>query len=151
MSTFEKTIIPLISPELKLSDFKEDTGFVGAYVEDVDRPFLDNHVFLLYKWDDNIKNRTLIFYKFRELNSFYSYRIIYINGKCMIVYTFISNRDINHLKRGGNIIGDVSKQRILQFWQFTDSWITLNVTRGTVASTPTSPLPLEDYMPDAGE
>lgn len=148
MSTFERTIVPLIDSELELKDFDEDTGFVGAYVEDVDRPYLDNHVFLLYRWTDDIRKRTLIFYKFRELKSFHSYRIIYIDGQPMIVYTFTSNMDINHLKRGGNVIRDVSKQRILQFWNFTDSWITLNVMRGTIAGSPSSPLPLEDYMPD---
>lgn len=146
MSAFEKTIIPLIDLGIDFPDIGEKTGFIGAYVEDVDRPYLDNHVFLLYKWDKDVEKATSIFYKFRKLSSFHSYKTTYIDGKPVIIYTFTSNRDINHLKKGGNIIGDISKQRILQFWRFTDNWVTINVMRGTIASPLPPPLPLEDYM-----
>ena len=150
MSKFEKMIIPLINTELTMNDFKENTGFIGAYVEDMDRPYLDNHVFLMYKWGLDSSDAS-IFYKFKKLNSFHSYKIRYINDEPVIIYTFTSNRDINHLKRGGNIIGESSKQHILQFWMFTDNVVTINVMRGTIASTPPPPLPPEDYIPDGNE
>ena len=146
MSAFEKTIIPLINSELELENFNEKTGFIGAYVEDIDRPYLDNHVFLLYKWDKNTENATSIFYKLKKLDSFHSYKTMYIDGKPVIVYTFTSNRDINHLKRGGSVIGLSSKLRILQFWKYTDDWVNINVMRGTIASTLPPPLPIEDYL-----
>lgn len=151
MSLFEKIIIPLINSELSMKDFKDSTGFVGAYTEDTDRPYLDNHVFLMFKWNKDVPNGVDVFYKFRELNSFHSYKVRYINNEPYIVYTFTSNRDINHLKRGGNFIGESSKQRILQFWMFTDNVVTINVMRGTIASTPTPPLPPEDYIAECNE
>ena len=151
MTSFEKFIIPLVNSELTMKDIADDTGFVGAYVEDIDRPYLDNHVFLMYKWNKDVPNGQSVFYKFKNLNSFHSYSIRYINDECFIVYVFTSNRDINHLKGGGRIIGESSKQRILQFWMFTDSVVTINVMRGTIASTPSPPLPPEDYIPDGNE
>lgn len=151
MSTFEKFIIPLVNSELTMSDIADDTGFIGAYVEDIDRPYLDSHVFLMYKWDKDIPNGQSVFYKFKNLNSFHSYSIRYINDECFIVYVFTSNRDINHLKGGGSIIGESSKQRILQFWMFTDNVVTGYVMRGTMACKLPPPLPAEDYIADGEE
>lgn len=148
MSKFEKMTIPLIDPEISLKEIEDNTGFIGEFVEDVDRPYLDNHVFLMYKWDKSVPNGGTTFYKLKNLSSFHSYKVKYIEGKPYIIYTFTSNRDINHLKRGGNFIGEDSKQRILQFWMFTDNSVAINVMRGTISSTLPSPLPLEDCYVD---
>lgn len=147
MSKLTKIIIPLIDDNISKDDISEDTGFIDAYTEDINRPFLDSHIFLMYNWED--KKSTKVFYKFRSISSFYGYKIIYLNGKAYIVYTFTSNSLINRLKRGIAILRDVNKQRILQFWQFTDPWITLNVMRGTIACDPPQDvLPEEDYLPE---
>lgn len=147
MSNIAKVIIPLVDDVLSLEDLSEKTGFEGVYFEDINRPYLDNHVFLMYNWDD--KKSTKIFYKFRNMKSFYGYKIIYINRIPHIVYTFTSNSLINRLKRGTAILRDINKLRILQFWQFKDAWVALNVARGTVAcDPPTEIVPEEDYLPE---
>lgn len=147
MSNILKTIIPLIDDNISKEDINESEGFINAYTEDINRPYLDCHVFLMYNWDD-IKS-VRVFYKFRNLSSFYGYKIIYIKGKPYIVYTFVSNSLINRLKRGTAILRDVNKLRILQFWQFKDPWITLNVMRGTIScDSPQEVLPEEDYLPE---
>lgn len=147
MSNIAKVIIPLIDDGISLDDISEKSGFVSMYTDDINRPYLDNHIFLMYNWDD-IKS-TDVFYKFRKLPSFYGYRIIYLKGVPHIVYTFTSNSLINRLKRGTAILRSINKSRVLQFWRFKDAWVSLNVTRGTVAGDPIrDALPEEDYMPE---
>lgn len=147
MSNIAKVIIPLVDEKLSLEDLSESTGFEGVYFEDINRPYLDDHIFLMYNWDD--KKSTKVFYKFKGMKSFYGYKIIYIKRVPHIVYTFTSNSLINRLKRGTAILRDVNKLRILQFWQFKDAWVALNVTRGTVTSDPpTEIVPEEDYLPE---
>lgn len=147
MSNIEKVILPLIDNGISLDDISEKNGFVAMYTEDINRPYLDDHIFLLYNWSN--KKSTKVFYNFRDLPSFYGYKIIYLKGVPYIVYTFTSNSLINRLKRGTAILRDVNKLRVLQFWQFKDAWISLNVTRGTVAGDPPQDvLPEEDYLPE---
>lgn len=147
MSNLAKVILPLIDDNMSLEDIAEDTGFVGIYTEDINRPYLDDHIFLMYNWNDVMS--TKVFYKFKNMSSFYGYRIIYLKGVPYIVYTFTSNSLINRLKKGVAILRDVNKLRILQFWQFKDAWVALNVARGTVTDdSPRDILPEEDYMPE---
>lgn len=145
MSNIAKVIIPLVDEKLSLSDFSEKEGFENVYFEDINRPYLDDHIFLMYNWSDN--KSTKVFYKFKKLKSFYGYKIIYIKSIPYIVYTFTSNSLIKRLIRGTAVLRDVNKMRILQFWQFKDIWITSNVTRGTVICDPPQDiLPEEDYL-----
>ncbi len=146
MSNIYKAIIPLIDENISLDDIQDST-FIGCYTEDINRPYLDNHIFLLYEWGNNKSSK--VFYKFRGMKSFYGYKVIYIKGKSFIVYTFTSNKNINILKNGNMILGDITKLRILRFWQFSDKWITYNIMRGTITcDPPTSILPEEDYLPE---
>jgi hypothetical protein len=147
MSNIAKVILPLVDNSISLDDISEKTGFIAMYTEDINRPYLDDHIFLMYNWSD--KKSAKVFYKFRELPSFYGYKIIYLKGVPHIVYTFTSNSLINRLKKGTAILRDINKLRVLQFWQFKDAWVSLNVTRGTVAGDPLQDvLPEEDYMPE---
>ena len=144
MSNIYKAIIPLIDNGISLDDIQDNT-FVGCFTEDKNRPFLDNHIFLLYKWGK--EKSTKVFYKFRQIKSFYGYKVMYINGESYIVYAFTSNPSINRLKKGNAILGDVSKLRILRFWQYKDDWVTINIMRGTVMCDPASgTVPEEDYL-----
>lgn len=147
MSNIAKVILPLVDDGISLDDISDKTGFISMYTEDINRPYLDDHIFLMYDWND--KKSTKVFYKFRELPSFYGYKIIYLKGIPYIVYTFTSNNLINRLKKGTAILRDINKLRVLQFWQFKDAWVSLNVTRGTVSGDPLQDiLPEEDYMPE---
>ena len=144
MSNIYKAIIPLIDNSISLDDIQDET-FVGCFVEDKNRPYLDNHLFLLYKWGENKSIK--VFYKFKQSKSFYGYRVMYINGESYIVYAFTSNPNINRLKKGNAILEDVSKLRILRFWQYKDDWVTWNIARGTVMGDPASgTVPEEDYL-----
>ena len=144
-----KLAIPLLNADIKESDIKEDSGFVDAYFEDKNRPYLTDHVFLMY--DDNVKGEGVAkrFNKLGKLDSCYGTNIVRINGKFYTVYVFTIDRTIKNL-RAGNILLSVSqKQRILDFWDHKDSWVTNNVLLGTMYEHPEqSVLPEEDYAPD---
>ena len=147
MSNIAKVILPLVDEKFDLKDFSDKEGFVGVYFEDINRPFLDNHVFIMYNWDN--KASTKVFYKFKDMKSFYGYKIMYVKDVPYILYTFTSNSIVNRLKKGIATLRDVNKLRILQFWQFSDSWVTSNVMRGTViCDPPTEVVPEEDYLPE---
>ena len=145
MSNIKKAIVPLIDINISLDDISEDTGFIDCYLEDINRPYLDNHVFLLYKWKNPMS--TKVFYKFKNVKSFYGYKIIYIDKTPYILYIFTSNVNIKRLKGGNILLGDCLKLRILRFWQFTDKWVTFNIMRGIISCDPPSDkVPEEDYL-----
>lgn len=145
MNNLIKTIIPLIDENMSLEDLDESTGFIDCYLEDKNRPWLIDHIFLMYKWGDT--KSTKIFYKFRAMKSFYGYRIVYINKECYIVYTFTINPSIKSLRKGYSILRDNLKLRILRFWQFKDDWISINVMKDAITCGPVvSILPEEDYI-----
>lgn len=149
MSNLIKLAIPLLNSDIKLSDIQENAGFVGAYFEDINRPYLTDHMFLMY--DDTVKGKAVAnrFYKLRKLNSCHSTRVVRIDGKSYTVYVFTINKAIKNL-RDGNIILSVSqKDQILKFWDHNDSWITNNVLLGTMYEHPEPQvLPEEDYAPE---
>ena len=149
MSDLIKLAIPLIDNELNLTDISKETGFVGAYFEDMNRPYLDYHIFLLY--DANAKGSKVwtTMQKLKNFKSFYNQRILYINKKPYYLYTFTSNTAINNRHNGRIWLNENCKLRVLQFWQFTDNWVSTNVMRGTMTCEPDrSSGPEEDYQPE---
>lgn len=149
MSNLIKLAIPLLNADIKMSDIKEDSGFVGAYFEDINRPYLTDHMFLMY--DDAVKGENVAkrFYKMKKLNSCHSSRIVRINDKPYTVYVFTINKTIKNLREGNILLSVKQKERILDFWDHRDSWITNNVLLGTMYEHPEPQvLPEEDYAPE---
>ena len=50
-------IIPLIDESFTTDDFSKEAGFIDAFDTDINKPYLDNHIFLMY--DPNVKTRIL--------------------------------------------------------------------------------------------
>lgn len=151
MTKLLKIILPL-TDEFNLTDLDKNKGFVDAYLSDIDRPFLDSHLFLMYEWGD--KKNIDIFYRFQEMKKFYNYRIIYIDKKPMIVYCFvIIDLSIKCLLDCGGALNDKQRLRVLQFWQFTDSEINAEIIRGTmiIDYAKQDSVPLGDYLPTEEE
>ena len=67
MNNLLKLAIPLLNTDIKLSDIDSTTGFVGAYFEDINKPYLTDHMFLMY--DDTVKGDNVAkrFYKLSKL------------------------------------------------------------------------------------
>lgn len=141
MSNLEKIAIPLLNENLEYEDILEKNGFVDAYFENINKPSLVNHMFLLYDVDTT-KN-----YKLNKFDNLYSRRVVYIKGKPYYVFTFTINRTIRRLRDGNIILNNKEKERVLDFWWHKDGWISNNLLCGTIYSHPEpSVLPEEDYM-----
>lgn len=121
MSKHFKTIIPLLSNDLVLDDIKVENGFVGAFSYDINRPTLDQHIFLLYIY--NVTN----FFKERDARlkacpTFRSRRTVRIKGFLIVCYTFYNNqRSIRSIIDDRWLVNDEDKLRIFKFWNFTDN------------------------------
>ena len=149
MSNLMKLAIPLLNDNITLSDIEKDSGFVEAYFEDINRPYLTDHIFLMY--DDTIKGEKVAkrFCKLGKLNSCYGKRFATINGKLYTVYMFTINKTIRNLRAGNILLSVTQKQKILDFWDHKDAWVTNNVLLETMYEHPEkSVLPEEDYVPD---
>lgn len=48
MSTPYKIIIPLLDKNITKDMISKEAGFVDAFSEDINKPFLDHHIFLMY-------------------------------------------------------------------------------------------------------
>lgn len=152
MSNLMKIAIPLLNESITIEDIQDCSGFVDAYFEDINRPYLDNHLFLMYDNSSTGKNMADCFYKLFRLNNKYGVRTVYIKDKPYTVYMFTIDRTIRLLRDGNIILNPEQKKRVLDFWGLKDAWIMNNILLGTMYEHPeTSVLPEEDYMPDLTE
>ena len=124
MSIHNKLIIPLIGSNLTIEDISPNTGFAGIYTLDINKPFLTNHVFLLYKKVATKEAKTTK-EKLLKLPTLYSKRTISLNGILYNLYCFICTKSINLIKDNAHIIlGKTEKTQIGKFWQFLDTDVT---------------------------
>lgn len=120
MSIHMKLIIPLLGFDFKKEDLDPSNGFMEAYSYDINRPSLDNHIFLMY--DSTVTNESIERdERFKQMPSFYSRRDVWIGGHLFICYTFvIINKVIKNIKSNSCIIPENGLLRIYKFWNFTD-------------------------------
>lgn len=114
-----KTIVPLLSDDIIAEDLSDESGFVGAFTDDINVPFLDDKIFLMYdesKMTEASLNRYL---KFEEITNIHSKRYVQINKKDFIIYAFnrINNRYIENILKGSNLIKTEDKISIYNFWR----------------------------------
>lgn len=149
MSNLMKLAIPLLHPDITKKDIDECSGFVEAYFEDKNKPYLTNHLFLMYDIESKQPNVATCFYKLQHLNNRYGTRVVSIKGKQYIVYYFTIDKTIRNLRDGNIILSVAQKQRILDFWGHSDAWVTNNVLLGTMYEHPEPlVLPEEDWAPE---
>lgn len=149
MSNLLKIALPLLNENITLKDISPETGFVDAYFEDINRPSLCQHLFLMYEATKDTKEAAERFHKFKNLNNLYSVKVIYVDKKPYTLYTFTTNRVINDLRDGNILLSPSRKQRVLDFWQWKDGWIRNNVLMGLMYTHPEpSSVPEEDYAPE---
>lgn len=121
MNYHMKFIIPLLDDEITADDLTPKAGFVDAYSDDLNRPYLDNHIFLLYIANLDEKESYRRTMKFRNLKSLYNIQDVRIKGILCKVYTFcITNPAIKHITKNTFMLSDSDKLRILKFWKAQD-------------------------------
>ena len=123
MSNMMKLIIPLLDEALVKEDFTKEAGFVNAYMFDKNRPYLDNHIFLVYKLPIQGKeafNREVNFST--KCTNIQGFTVQEINGKPYKIYAFpILNSDIKRiLEKREKPKYTKSSIRILAVWRGYD-------------------------------
>lgn len=114
-------ILPFIFESSEL--FQDKYKFINAYVEDINRPFLDNHILLIFEYDSKINND--LESKITQNDWFCAKYDLFINGIFYIEYVFIIphqyKKIINAIKDGYfNSIDENSKIKIISFWKNQD-------------------------------
>lgn len=113
-------IAPLLDDKITINDLTAESGFVNAYTSDINRPYLENKVFLLYDSQVNTKESLERFCKFDKLNTIHNTKYITINKHHYTVYCFnnpIYNNEINNLKSFGKTNNLNANFRIYNFWK----------------------------------
>lgn len=152
MSNAMKLIIPLLDENLVKEDFTEKAGFVNAYMFDKNRPYLDNHVFLVYKLPIKGKeafNREVNFST--KCTNIQGFTVQEINGKPYKIYAFpIINSDIKQiLEKGRKPKYTKSSIRILSFWGCSDKEVNEMLLTNTIKGVGLdwNSVPEYDYKP----
>ena len=144
-----KLIIPLLDDNITLEDISEESGFVNAFTEDINKPYYDNHIFLLYKSVDTIESLRR-FQKFNILETIHNIRYITINKEHYIVYTFVKiNKDINNILKCGQCFNPKDALEINNFWKDIDNDLfqRLFIPQYEYSKDIKDVLPEEDYYP----
>ena len=144
-----KLIIPLLDDNITLEDISEESGFVNAFTEDINKPYYDNHIFLLYKSVDTIESLRR-FQKFNVLETIHNIRYITINKEHYIVYTFVKiNKDINNILKCGQCFNPKDALEINNFWKDIDNDLfqRLFIPQYEYTKDIKDVLPEEDYYP----
>ena len=120
MSLQEKMIGSLIDPKsIKKEDFSSKL-FCGLYNVNINNPYLDNHIFLLFKYDLSAEsiNRDYRFLKSPILNLS---EFITIKNENYVLYTFcIMDHNIRNIIDNNMCIDTKTLLGIYKFWNFED-------------------------------
>lgn len=145
MSHVKNAAICLLDDKITYDDIGPESGLVDAYFYDMDRPFLDNHIFLMYDPECKDKYVSSAIYRMAQMDSFYNKRVIYVMGKPYYIYAYTLSPTIKKLKNGIVDCSSKEKTRMVNFWKDNDAWIVNNVFSGTkVIDRDDSILPLDD-------
>lgn len=113
-------ILPLLDSNITLDDISSNSGFINAYTEDINRPYLEDKVFLLYDSKANTVESMNRFRKFKCLDTLYNIKYIQINKHPYTVYCFNNlsyKKDINSLISIGKTSTIDASTEILNFWK----------------------------------
>lgn len=120
LNAVSKLIVPLLDNSIDADDLSIDSGFVNAYTDDINKPYLDNHIFLLYDSSVNTVRSMNRFRKFRNLDSLFTSRYVTINKKHYIIYVFSrvsKSNEIKNILNGSGCIPVTAKLDIYNFWK----------------------------------
>lgn len=151
MANVIKLIVPLLDKSFEKEDISEESGFVEGYLQDINRPYLDNHIFLLYDGKLDTVAKLKRDEKIRKMPTLYGRYTIHIKNVPYLLYVFsIINKSINFIRScGSRPLNEKDFINIQKFWMFEDPFITSLIT-SQYKTTDIDGLivPEEDYAPD---
>lgn len=120
MSLQEKMIVSLIdATSIKKEDFSSSL-FKGFYNSNINSPFLDNHIFILFEYKTNAESvdRDARFLKSPNL---YKSEFVKIKNQNCVLYTFcITNSAIKDILNNSMSLKADDLLKIYKFWNFED-------------------------------
>ena len=121
MSTMYKLIIPLLDDGFSKEDFTEEAGFLGAYTDNMNTPYITDCIFLVYEFNKLTKESYMRNVKFMELKSIHNKRFARINNKsCYIYAVTIIDPQVKRILKGLKPSNYKTIEKILKFWNFED-------------------------------
>lgn len=142
-----KCIIPLLDETFTEDLFTEEAGFLNAFNADINRPYLDNHIFLLYDANLGIPENHKRNERLMSSNNLYQRFFIRINGILLILYVFcIVNPAIKRIIKGKLLMSDIDKMRVMNFWKF-DIKLCTAVLQNKCFDVLNTVVPEQDYNP----
>lgn len=113
-------ITPLLNDKLTVKDLTVESGFINAYTSDINRPYLEDKIFLLYDSQINTKESLERFCKFKNLDTLHNIKYITINKHHYTVYCFSNpkyKKEINNLISIGKTNNLDTNLKIYNFWK----------------------------------
>lgn len=145
MSHVKNAAVCLLDDKVTFDDIGPESGLVDAYFYDMDRPFLDNHMFLMYDPESKKDKAGYAISHMKTIDSFYNSRVIRVDGKHYYVYAYTLNPAQKKMKNGIFDCSDSQKKRIIKFWDPGDLILIHDILSGTsVLDKDDSVLPLDD-------
>jgi len=150
MSLALKYIIPLLDNHLTKETISEKAGFVNAFTNDINKPYLDNHILLMYDFEAShtkeLTNRAYIFaYKIKKKPFLHR-----INNKWYSIYALpIINGNARKYRTSGiPSFSESDRLKMINFWGTSDSDINKMITNPftTLTTFEESTIAEEDYV-----
>lgn len=153
MRTQMKLIIPFLDEEFSKEDFAPETGFLDAFTTDINRPYLDNCIFLMYDINTMSERRVDTMHKLMNLKSLYKTYLIRHNGAVYRIYAIsILNPKVRQFKKGLRFSNYQDAIKCIEFWNFEEGDVnTIAFNPTSVYNYSTTSVPEEDYIPTEGE
>lgn len=143
-------MLPLVDESFTQEDFSKESGFVDVYDTDINRPYLDNHIFIMYDLKVKTKEAMRRYNKFAKLKTLQGRRVIYVDGHPYLVYAFVRLNEelkLDKKEKRGNVIYSKNKIRLMKFWKGMDDDINYKLAENiSWQPTPLTSVPEEDYM-----
>lgn len=122
MNFIHKFIIPLLDSRITLDDISEDVGFCGMATYDPNRPYLDNHIFLIYSME--MTNKAIAVRKKLASLDIHNKIDCRIQGNPYRVFCFpVIGKSILNLMSNVISLSENELLRVYKFWNFNDSEI----------------------------
>lgn len=143
-----KLILPLLDTGLNKEDFTKDNGFIGIYNIYMEKPFLTNHIFILWEYPTNsdmIKRDV----KIKKSPMLYDWDVIMIKHKPYVLYTFtIVGPGIKKIIKSSNLDRN-DKFKIYKYWDYKDKDVNnFAITQKYTSTFEDLKVPEEDWKPD---
>ena len=149
-------LLPLIDENITYRDISQDSGFVKAFNSDINRPYLENVIHLMYK-PTITKQGLETFTKLNCLDTLYNTRNVIIDSVHYVIFSFTTTKNKKEIisLTSGKKVNPKAVNEIYGFWKdiamTTDFIYTLFYPNYNLGKKIFDELPEEDYYCDTSD